>query len=133
MTRASESALLRRVERYGWGMTGLATLAALVAGYPLVASGCAIGGAMSVLHFKWLALFFSAMVDPHTRQRYQRVKKIVLGAYIAKYLIITGVIYLLFRYRVVDPLGFLGGLSVIFIAICVAGITPSKPLIERQD
>ena len=130
MTRVSQLGLLRRVEWYGWVMTGLSTLAALVAGYPLVASGCAIGGAMSVLHFKWLALFFGAMVDPHRRQRYNRVKKIVLGAYIAKYLIIAGVVYLLFRYRVVDPLGFLGGLSVIFLAICVAGVTPSKPLTE---
>jgi hypothetical protein len=88
---------------------------------------------LSVLHFKWLALFLTAMVAPHTQQRYRRITKIVLGAYIAKYLIITGVVYLLFRYRVVDPLGLLGGLSVIFIAICAAGIKPPKPRIKRQD
>lgn len=133
MTKVHASELLQRVERYGWGITGVLTLAALVAGYPLVASGCAIGGALSVLHFKWLALFLSAAVDSHTRQRYSRLKKIVTGMYIAKYLIITVAVYLLFRYRVVDPVGFLGGLSVIFIAICLAGIKPPKPLIERQD
>jgi hypothetical protein len=133
MTRASELPLLRRVEWYGWGITGLSTLLALVAGYPLVASGCAIGGVMSVLHFKWLALFFTAMVDPQRRQRYNRAQKIVLGAYIAKYLIIIAVVYVLFRYRIVDPLGFLGGLSAVFIAICAAGITRAKPWMEQQD
>jgi hypothetical protein len=133
MTSVRESALLRRVEWYGWGVTGVLTLGGLVFGYPLVASGCAIGGALSVLHFKWLALFLSAVVDPRKRQRYGRVKKIVFGAYVAKYLIIGGVVYLLLRYRLVDPVGFLGGLSAIFVAICLAGIHPSPSLIDRQD
>jgi ATP synthase I chain len=123
--------LLRRIERYGWMMTGLLTVGALVARYPLVASGCALGGALSVLHFKWLAMFLTAVVDPHKRPT-SRIKKLALGAYLAKYLIITGVVYLLFRYAVVEPLGFLGGLSVIFVAICVAGLQRSKPLGEPQ-
>jgi hypothetical protein len=122
-----DSGLLRRIERYGWALTGLVTLGALVARSPLVASGCAIGGALSVLHFKWLALFLTAVVDPRKRPN-SRIKRVVLGAYLAKYLIITGVVYLLFRYRVVEPLGFLGGLSVIFVAICIAGLQRSKRL-----
>jgi ATP synthase I chain len=124
---AGDSELLWRVERYGWVLTGLLTVGALVARYPLVASGCALGGALSVLHFKWLAMFLTAVVDPQKRP-YGRITKIVLGAYLAKYLIITGVIYLLFRYGVVEPLGFLGGLSVIFVAICVAGLQRSTQL-----
>ena len=64
-----DSELLRRVERYGWMLTGLLTVGALIARYPLVASGCAIGGALSVLHFKWLAMFLTAVVDPHKRPR----------------------------------------------------------------
>jgi hypothetical protein len=127
----SDSELLRRIEWYGWGLTGLLTIGALVARYPLVASGCAIGGALSVLHFKWLALFLTAVVDPQKRA-HSRIKKVALGAYLAKYLIITGVVYLLFRYSVVEPLGFLGGLSAIFVAICVAGLQRSKPLGEPQ-
>jgi ATP synthase I chain len=123
--------LLRRVERYGWMMTGLLTVGALIACYPLVASGCALGGALSVVHFKWLAMFLTAVVDPHKRPS-SRIKKLVLGAYLVKYLIIIGVVYLLFRYGVVEPLGFLGGLSVIFVAICVAGLQRSKPLEEPQ-
>jgi hypothetical protein len=126
---AGDSELLRRVERYGWVLTGLLTVGALVARYPLVASGCALGGVLSVLHFKWLAMFLTAVVDPH-RRPYGRITKIVLGAYLAKYLIITGVVYLLFRYGVVEPLGFLGGLSVIFVAICVAGLQRSTQLDE---
>jgi ATP synthase I chain len=126
-----DSELLRRVERYGWALTGLLTVGALIARYPLVASGCAIGGALSVLHFKWLAMFLTAVVDPQKRPN-SRIKRVVLGAYLAKYLIITGVVYLLFRYGVVEPLGFLGGLSVIFVAICVAGLQRSKPLGEPQ-
>jgi hypothetical protein len=126
-----DSELLRRVEWYGWVLTGLLTVGALVARYPLVASGCAIGGALSVLHFKWLAMFLTAIVDPQ-RRPYSRIKKVALGAYLAKYLIITGVVYLLFRYGVVEPLGFLGGLSVIFVAICVAGLRRSKRLGEPQ-
>ena len=126
-----DSELLRRVEWYGWGLTGLLTVGALVARYPLVASGCAIGGALSVLHFKWLTMFLTAVVDPQKRP-YSRIKKVALGAYLAKYLIITGVVYLLFRYGVVEPLGFLGGLSVIFLAICCAGLQRSKPLGEQQ-
>jgi hypothetical protein len=123
--------LLRRIERYGWMMTGLLTVGALVARYPLVASGCALGGTLSVLHFKWLAVFLTAVVDPHKRPS-SRIKKLVLGAYLIKYLIITGVVYLLFRYAVVEPLGFLGGLSVIFLAICMAGLQRSRPLGEPQ-
>jgi len=122
--------LLRRIEWYGWVLTGLVTLAALLARYPLVASGCAIGGALSVLHFKWLALFLTAIVDPQ-RRRYSRIKKLVLGAYLGKYLVITGVVYLLFSYGLVEPVGFLSGLSVIFLSICLAGIQrsahPSEP------
>jgi hypothetical protein len=123
--------LLRRVEWYGWTMTGLLTVGALVAGYPLVASGCALGGTLSVLHFKWLVLFLTAVVDPRKRPD-SRIKKLAFGAYLAKYLIITGVVYLLFKYRVVEPLGFIGGLSVIFVAICLAGLQRSKPLRALQ-
>jgi arginine exporter protein ArgO len=121
-----DSDLLRRVERYGWALTGVLTVAALIARDPLVASGCAIGGALSVLHFKWLALFLTAVVDPQRRQRYSQLKKIAVGAYIAKYLIIAAVVSLLFRYGVVDPVGFLGGLSVIFLGICLAALHRSK-------
>jgi hypothetical protein len=113
-------------------LTALLTVGALLAGYPLVASGCAIGGALSVLHFKWLSLFLTAVVDPARRQHYGRIKKIALAAYLAKYLIISGVVYLLFRYRVVDPLGFLAGLSVIFLGICCAGLHRPKPLGQPQ-
>ena len=126
-----DSELLRRVEWYGWALTGLLTLGALVARYPLVASGCALGGALSMLHFKWLAMFLTAMVDPHRRPD-SRIKKVVLGAYLAKYLIIAGVVYLLFRYGVVEPLGFLGGLSVLFVAICIAGLVRSSQLRQPQ-
>ena len=125
-----DSDLLRRVERYGWALTGVLTVAALIARDPLVASGCAIGGALSVLHFKWLALFLTAVVDPQRRQRYSQLKKIAVGAYIAKYLIIAAVVSLLFRYGVVDPVGFLGGLSVIFLGICLAGLHRSKRISE---
>jgi hypothetical protein len=38
----------------------------------------------------------------------------------------------LFRYGIVEPLGFLGGLSVIFVAICLAGLQRAKPLGEPQ-
>jgi len=113
--------LLGRIEWYGWGITGLLTVGALIARSPLVASGFAIGGALSVLHFKWLALFFTAMVTPQGRP-YNRIKKVALAAYVAKYLIIGGFVYLLFRYGVVDPLAFLGGLSVLFVSICIAGV-----------
>jgi hypothetical protein len=123
--------LLRRIERYGWMMTGLLTVGALIARYPLVASGCALGGALSVLHFKWLAMFLAAVVDPHKRPD-SRIKKLAFGAYLAKYLFITVVVYLLFRYGIVEPLGFLGGLSVIFVAICLAGLQRAKPLREPQ-
>jgi hypothetical protein len=129
---AGDSDLLRRIERYGWALTGLLTVGALIARAPLVASGCAIGGALSVLHFKWLALFLTAVVDPQRRQRYSRLKKIALAAYLAKYLVIAGVVYVLFRYGVVDPVGFLGGLSVIFVGICLAGFHRPKHLSEPQ-
>ena len=121
--------LLRRIEWYGWALTALLALAALVARYPLIASGCALGGALSVLHFRWLALFLTAVVDPHKRP-YSRLRKVALGAYLAKYLIIGGVVYLLFRYGVVEPWGFLGGLSVIFLGICLAGIPHAKHIAE---
>jgi hypothetical protein len=123
--------LLRRVEWYGWAITGLLAVGALIARYPLVASGCALGGTLSVLHFKWLVLFLTAVVDPRKRPG-SRIKKLAFGAYLAKYLIITGVVYLLFKYGVVEPLGFLGGLSVIFVAICLAGLRRSKPLRALQ-
>ena len=126
---ARNSELLRRIEWYGWALTALLALAALVARYPLIASGCALGGALSVLHFKWLALFLTAVVDPHKRP-YSRLRKVALGAYLAKYLIIGGVVYLLFRYGVVEPWGFLGGLSVVFLGICLAGIPHAKHIAE---
>jgi ATP synthase I chain len=126
-----DSELLRRVEWYGWTLTGVLTVSSLVARYPLVASGCAFGGALSVLHFKWLAMFLTAAVDPRRRPD-SRIKKLMFGAYLAKYLIIIGVVYLLFRYHIVEPIGFLCGLSVIFVAICVAGLQRPKALGEPQ-
>ena len=128
---AGDSELLRRIEWYGWVLTALLTVGALLARYPLVASGFAVGGGLSVLHFKWLAMFLAAVVDPHKRPD-SRIKKLAFGAYLAKYLFITGVVYLLFRYGVVEPLGLLGGLSVIFVAICLAGLQHAKPLGEPQ-
>jgi hypothetical protein len=110
-------------------MTGLLMLGALIARAPLMASSCALGGAISVLHFKCLAMFLRAVVDPQKRPD-SRIKKLAFGAYFAKYFIIGGLVYLLFRYDVVEPLGFLGGLSVIFVAICLAGLQRSKPLGE---
>jgi hypothetical protein len=123
--------LLRRIEWYGWTVTGVLTVVALIARYPLVASGCALGGTLSVLHFKWLVMFLTAVVDPHKRPS-SRIKKLAFCAYLTKYLLITGVVYLLFRYGIVEPFGFLGGLSVIFVAICLAGLQHAKPLGEPQ-
>ena len=54
-----------------------------------MAAAAPFGGALSVLHFKWLAMFLTAIVDPHKRP-YSRIKKLALGAYLAKYLIIIG-------------------------------------------
>jgi hypothetical protein len=76
-------------------------------------------------------MFLTAVVDPQKRP-VSRIKKLVLGAYLAKYLIIVGAVYLLFGYGVVEPLGFLGGLSVIFVAVCCAGLLGSKRLGEPQ-
>jgi hypothetical protein len=129
---SGNSELLRRVEWYAWVLTGLLTVGALIARRPFMASGCAIGGTLSVLHFKWLALFLTAAVDPTRRRHYSHIKKIALGAYLAKYLIITGVVYLLFRYGVVDPVGFLTGLSVIFLGICCAALHRPKQLSQPQ-
>ncbi len=126
-----DSQLLRRVAWYGWTMTGLLMLGALIARAPRIASSCALGGAFSMLHFKCLVMFLTAVIDPHKRPD-SRIKKLAFGAYFAKYFIITGLVYLLFRYGVVEPLGFLGGLSVIFVAICLAGLQRSKPLGEPQ-
>jgi ATP synthase I chain len=126
-----DSGLLKRVEWYGWVLTGVLSAAVLVTGYPLVSRGCAIGGTLSVLHFKWLALFLTALVDPQKR-RYRGITMIALGAYVVKYLIIAGIVYVLFRYQVVEPFGFLGGLSVIFLAICFAGIRRLRQLREPQ-
>jgi hypothetical protein len=108
-------------------MTGLLLIVVLLAGTPNVAVSCALGGAFSMLHFKWLALFLTAVVDPQKRPD-GRIKKLAFGAYFAKYLIIGGLVYLLFRYGIVEPLGFLSGLSVIFVAICLAALHRSKPL-----
>jgi ATP synthase I subunit len=127
----SDSELLKRVEYYGWILTSVLTVVALVARYPLVASGCALGGTLSVLHFKWLAMFLSAILNPQ-RRPYSRIKTVALGAYLVKYLIITGVVYVLFHYGVVEPWGFLGGLSVIFVAICVAGLVRVTQLKELR-
>jgi hypothetical protein len=80
-----------------------------------------------MLHFNWLALFLTAVVNPQKRPD-GRIKKLAFGAYFAKYFLIGGLVYALFRYGVVEPLGFLGGLSVIFVAICLAVLRRSKPL-----
>jgi hypothetical protein len=122
-----DSELLQRVVWYGWTMTGVLVVGTLIAGSAQIASGCALGGAFSMLHFKCLAMFLTAVVNPHKRPE-SRIKKLAFAAYFAKYFIIGALVYLLFRYGVVEPLGFLGGLSVIFVAICLAGVQRSKLL-----
>jgi hypothetical protein len=111
--------------------TGVIVLSVLIASTPRMALSCALGGAFSMLHFKCLALFLTAVVDPHKRPD-SRIKKLAFGAYFAKYFIIGGLVYLLLRYGVVEPLGFLGGLAVIFVAICVAGLQRCSQLRALQ-
>lgn len=123
--------ILWRIECYAWALTGVLTLGALVAGYPLVAAGVGLGGVLSVLHFKWLAFFLTAVLLPQKRP-YSRIKKVVFGAYFAKYVILGGTVYLLFRFGLVDPFGFLGGLSMIFLGICIVGVQHSMQVLQRQ-
>jgi hypothetical protein len=127
-----DTAILRRIEWYAWTLTGLLTVGALVVGYPLVAAGLGLGGGLSVLHFKWLAFFLTAVLMPQKRPS-SRIHKVVFGAYLLKYLLLGGTVYLLFRFGVVDPLGFLGGLSVIFVGICIVGIQHSMQLLQRPE
>jgi len=86
-------------------MTGLLTVGALIARYPLVASGCAlVERSVCCISNGWRC-FLAAVVDPYKRPD-SRIKKASVRRLSRQIPLYHRVVYLLFRYGIVEPLGF---------------------------
>jgi hypothetical protein len=100
--------------------------AALAAGSLLFRSlpmtlGVVLGGLVVILNFRWLRRLIERALT-----KKGGLKKALYAEYALKLILFLGVVGVVVYYRKslwdVDPLGFLVGLSTVFIAICVEGL-----------
>ena len=109
------------IERTNLYVAGVLCAGSLVFASLPVTLGVGLGALIVVVNFRWLR----RLVERAMAKR-ERAKKTLYGEYALKLLLSLavpcGVIYyrkLLFD---LDPLGFVVGLSTVFIAICVEGL-----------
>lgn len=110
--------LVKRVDKWALGLTALFSLAGWMVGGGAVGVGVAAGGVVAMLNFKWL-LFFLRIVFAADR----RWAKVLthLGV-VVRYLALTVIVVLLIKSHHVNPLAVVVGLSIVSVAVVVAGL-----------
>ena len=114
--------VVQRIERIALLLTGAATLISLVLTWDLGwVVGVALGGLLGVGNFYALrrlvgGLFASASEDAHSRKQMTMAVLLIL-----KFGLLAAIIYLVIHIVPIEPVGLLGGISVVVVAIFVEG------------
>ncbi len=114
-------AILLAVERRGWALVAAAALFALGLSGVDMAAGVALGGALGLLNFRLIKLYFSRVL-----RRGRRPAGWMHAAYMAKYGVLALLLVAAFRFWGPHPLGVIGGFSVSVVALIWAGLTAPK-------
>ncbi len=116
-----ESNLTQQIERWGWGLLGVALLGTLLFGVSQQSISLGVGGAFSLLNFRGMRWFFQLLMQ-RKRKKYRWIEMVGSFVYLGKYTLITLFFFYLIKHRMVDLLFLVLGLSIIVIAIIGVGI-----------
>ncbi len=121
--------LVGRIERWAYTITVTLALAGTLLGGAAVGLGVVAGGLVGVLNVKWLHLFLRIVLAAD-----RRVAKVLthLGI-LLRYLALTAVLLVILKTGWVHPVGVLLGVSVVVVAVVVAGLLHSLRSPEPAD
>src|SRR5512138_2517043 len=104
---------LRDIGRDAAILTAVLTAASLLLGSRPITAGVALGGLLALFNWVWLKRFVGAVF----LARGGKVSRVGAGLYAFKYLLTFAVVWVAFRYRLVDVFALMTGLLVVIMAI----------------
>lgn len=111
--RANES--LARVRRMAIGCVLVAVIVSLFVASWRVSSGLALGGALSLLNFRWLAASLKELFDESEISGLRA--RVRVGAYVWRYFFIAGVVGIAYYFNLVSITATLAGLCSFVVAV----------------
>lgn len=105
------------VERTGLILGGMMTLGSLPLWSAPLSAGVVLGSLLALLNFRWLKRLVRSLALSSRR----RLPRLLLAAYLLKYLFSGVVIFVAIKYDAVNVAALLAGVSVVFLAICWEG------------
>ncbi len=120
--------ILTVVVHSNWLLLVVASMVGFLCFAPRVGIGIAAGGLIVTINFQLLAKTLKkALTPPHIAS----IKGVILKYYIR--FIITGIIiFVLMRYKLVDPIGLIVGLSVVVASLFIATLNELRQFIVKE-
>ncbi len=110
------------IEKWALGLTACFSLAGWVVGGVAVGASVAVGGLLATLNFRWLQFFTFRVVLTADRRLMKTLTHLSVAV---RYIALAVVLWLLIKSPRVDLVGLLVGLSVVTLAVVVAGLLHS--------
>lgn len=108
---------LKRVEKWAWISLALASAASLALGHLALAAGFAIGGAISIMNYKWLGFFYGRVLLRGSRC----LRFFAILSYIGRYLVVGAALYLVISRGLANMVSLLVGISAIYLVVAFFG------------
>jgi len=118
MTHGDTEVRVEKIERAAWAAAALMLLASFFWRSPQVTGGVALGALLSILSFRWLRKFVSALLSSGR----SRPPLLLVILNFSKYLIMGVALFIAIKYDLANAIALLAGVSVIFLAVCWEGI-----------
>lgn len=118
MTHGDADVRVEKIERAAWVAAALMLLASILWRSPQVTGGVALGALLSILSFRWLRKFASALLSSGR----SRPPLFLVILNFSKYLIMGVALFFAIKYDLANAIALLVGVSVIFLAVCWEGI-----------
>lgn len=109
---------LRLVEKWALVFLAAVALGSLMLGYRSLAAGFAVGGAISIINFKWLGFFYGRVLPRGS----SRLRFFAILFYIGRYLAIGAALYLVISRGIASGISLLIGLSMIYLVVAFFGL-----------
>jgi ABC-type antimicrobial peptide transport system permease subunit len=118
MTNGDVEVRVEKIERTAWAAAALMLLASLLWRSPQITAGIALGALLSILSFRWLRKFVSALLSSGR----SRPPILLVLLNFSKYLIMGVALFVAIKYDLANAIALLVGVSVIFLAVCWEGM-----------
>ena len=118
MTHGDADVRVEKIERAAWVAAALMLLASILWRSPQVTGGVSLGALLSILSFRWLRKFASALLSSGR----SRPPLFLVILNFSKYLIMGVALFFAIKYDLANAIALLVGVSVIFLAVCWEGI-----------